>query len=35
MTGKPTRNYLLSVVAAIVATLSLLTLFIAAALKLG
>jgi len=35
MTGKPAGNYFLSVVAAIVATLTLLTLLIAAALKLG
>lgn len=35
MTGKLTRNYLLSVIAASVAVLAILTLLIAAALKLG
>jgi len=35
MTGESTRNYFLSVVAATIATLTLLTLLIAAALKLG
>ena len=35
MTGNSTRNYFLSVVAAIIATLTLLTLLIATALKLG
>jgi hypothetical protein len=34
MTGKPTRNYFLSVVMASIATLTLLTLLIAAALKI-
>jgi len=35
MTRKPTRNYSLSVVAASVAVLAILTLFVVAALKLG